>query len=189
MNDMDLARNPLHIQHGNVEKITINGEKSLDTILKQYLTANAAVICWQRHRISWGLWKNQVIQLADGTELDEDKILEIRVFNENEEIHLVRKGQNYCGRYVHDEAGQGAAYVDSLSRFFGKKQGQADGYITLRDSERFFTMTLPCDDSSSSYYGLVTRNYITADETTGQAGYTDYRFVRITSAEGDINNE
>ena len=45
-------------------------------------------------------------------------------------------------------------------------------------------MTLPCDDSSASYYGLVTRNYITADETTGQSGYTDYRFVRITSAEG-----
>lgn len=83
MNDMDLARNPLHIQHGNVEKITIHGEKSLDTILKQYLMTDAAVICWQRHRISWGHWKNQAIQLADGTELDEDKILEIRVFNEN----------------------------------------------------------------------------------------------------------
>lgn len=184
MNDMDLARNPLHIQHGNVEKILINGENSLDTILKTYLTADAIVVCWQRHRIIWGLWKNQALQLADDTELDEDKILEIRVFNENEEIHLVRKEQSYCGRYVHDGAGQGYAYVDSLSRFFGKKQGQADGYITLCDSERFLTMTLPCNDSSSSYYGLVTRNYITADETTGQAGYSDYRFVRITSAEG-----
>lgn len=123
MNDMDLARNPLHIQHGNVEKILINGENSLDTILKTYLTADAIVVCWQRHRIIWGLWKNQALQLADDTELDEDKILEIRVFNENEEIHLVRKEQSYCGRYVHDGAGQGYAYVDSLSRFFGKKTG------------------------------------------------------------------
>ena len=37
--------------------------------------------------------------------------------------------------------------------------------------ERFFTLTLPCEDFQNSYYVLVMRNHITGDETTDQADY------------------
>ena len=57
-----------------------------------------------------------------------------------------------------------------------------DGYVRLRDDGRGLEMIVPCGDINAEQYGLVTRNYIEADEQTKQAGYTDYRFVRIADA-------
>lgn len=184
MSMMDLAMNPLKLQFGNVQTQYIAEEKSLAEILRTYIKGNARLICWQRQRIVWGTWQNQQLAVADGSVLDERKIIEIRVFNEKEEIHLVKKRKQYIGRYLQDGIGTETAYVDSLSRFFGKKSSIQGEYITLRDTERFLTLTIPCEDKNAVFYGLVTRNYIAANETTGQAGYSDYRFVQITAAEG-----
>ena len=57
--------------------------------------------------------------------------------------------------------------------------------MTLRDPERKLKLTLPkMEDSTENpvYVGLVTRSYI-GIHTTGQAGYVDHRYCRITAAD------
>lgn len=179
-----LAKAPLALTDGPVTwKKGIRENRSLTDILTEYMKKTASLVFWLRSQILWGSWDGTQLQLADKTVLDETQILEIRAFNENEELHLYRKGNGYEGRYVCDGQGPIQSHVDSLSRLWGHRVDYADGYAVLIDEERFLKLTVPCTEKAD-YYGLVTRNYIEADPVTGQAGYRDYRFVRIEAAEG-----
>ena len=181
---LSLATSPLQIRKGKTKQFSIYKTAPIESLLQTYMKQDAYIVCWQIQRIIWGEWKQSQVTLSDGSELNENKLLEIRIFNEKEELHLIRQQGCYIGRYLIDNCGEDSTYVDSLSRFWGIKEKSADGYVTLRDAERFLTLTIPCQDIQAQYFGLVTRNYIVADDLTGQAGYCDYRFVRIVPAEG-----
>lgn len=182
---LTLAKNALTIQTGPVQRQdNLNETGTLTEILAKYLQHDAALIIWQRQRIIWGrVTKTGEIQLADNSELDETQILELRAFNGQEELHLIRQQGQYLGRYLADGSGKETDYVDSLSRFWGTCTKVENSFATLKDKERFLNLTIPCQEKAA-YYGLVTRNYIGVDEKTGQAGYSDYRFLRIEAAEG-----
>ena len=57
-----------------------------------------------------------------------------------------------------------------------------EGYMKLEDAARKLKQILPQAEGHAKYYGLVTRSYI-GYEATGQAGYADYRYVRIAAAD------
>ena len=54
--------------------------------------------------------------------------------------------------------------------------------MKLEDAARKLKQILPQAEERAKYYGLVTRSYI-GYEATGQAGYADYRYVRIAAAD------
>lgn len=180
---LDLATDSLKLVTGESEITPVTATAALAELIKKYIKHEAVVVCWQRQRIIWGLWKNGQLQFSDGSELDETLLLEIRLFNEQEELHLLFTHGTYTGRYVVDGTGTKSEYVDSLSRLWGKKSSRDGEYVVLKDAKRFLTLCVPCREEAE-YYGLVTRNYVGCDCETGQAGYTDYRFVKLTSAEG-----
>lgn len=182
-----VATKPLALQQGSSLQERIKGSGTLQELAAAYMKDDGIVVCWQRHRIIWGYWRDGHIVLSDGSQLQEIHVLEVRIFNDAEEIHLLRQGDTYVGRYIQDGMGQDTTYVDSWARLWGKAGKAAHGFVTLRDDERFLTMTIPCDEEDA-YYGLVTRNYVTADEQTGQAGYSDYRFVRIEPMKGGVKS-
>ena len=181
---LELARQSLKIVDSPVtRKENIRETQPLEAVIKQYVTDRADLVVWQRQQILWGCWDGAAFVFANQDALDENQILEIRVFNENEELHLYRRHGAYEGRYVCDGTGEVQSHVDTLSRLWGHKTAHDGTFVTLKDDERFLSMTVPCQEKAD-YYGLVTRSYIEADAKTGQAGYTDYRFVRIESEEG-----
>ncbi|MCQ5209282.1 CRISPR-associated protein Csx19 [Megasphaera massiliensis] len=181
---LELAQKGLTLVDSPVTwKRKIHEAQHLGDVIKQYMKDSASLVVWQRQQISWGRWDGSSLVFANQKTLDENQILEIRVFNENEELHLYRRHGAYEGRYVCDGEGSVQSHVDALSRLWGHKTNHDGNFATLKDDERFLSMTVPCQEKAD-YYGLVTRSYIEADAKTGQAGYTDYRFVRIESAEG-----
>lgn len=181
---LELAQKGLTLVDSPVTwKRKIHEAQPLGDVIKQYMKDSASLVVWQRHQISWGRWDGSSLVFANQEALDENQILEIRVFNENEELHLYRHHGAYEGRYVCDGTGEVQSHVDTLSRLWGHKTAHDGSFVTLKDSERFLSMTVPCQEKAD-YYGLVTRSYIDVDSDTGQAGYSDYRFVRIESAEG-----
>ena len=95
----------------------------------------------------------------------------------------MRDGNMFVGRYISDEGGQKVKYVDSLARLWGEKADRKGMFVLLKDANRKLTLTVPCVEEAV-FYGLVTRNYIGYAVQNGQAGYVDYRYVVITSAEG-----
>lgn len=158
-------------------------QAELEASLKARFTTEAVVILWQRSRIIWGRCQDECLKIAGDLSLDLNQTLELRVFNEEEELHLKRQENRLIGRWIQDKGGDTVEYVDSLSRFWGsRKQELADGYALLEDTQRKLQLRIPVEEEAE-YYGLVTRNYIQTNEVNGQAGYGDYRFLRITSAD------
>lgn len=188
MTGLNLAKR--NLQLNTCKKISESIECSttdLEKILhEKFYEARGIFIAWQIQSIVWGKFDGEKLLLKENISLNFDDILEYRIFNQREEIHLKRLRKNFVGRYVRDERGTENFYVDSFSRLWGERKNSMDGWITLRDDSRKISITIPCDDGDKKFYGLLTRNYIGSDAATGLSGYVDCRFVAIESAwDGD----
>ena len=157
--------------------------KSIETLFHN----DAIIVVWQMQSILWGRFKNRRIIWADEDDVFEEGWLELRVFNGMEELHLRRKGSELVGRYRSDNGEEACEFVDSFSRFWGENTTKdiktEAGFVRLQDDQRKLKLNIPVSDTTSKWYGLLTRNYVTTNDVNGQAGYTDYRFVDIASAD------
>ncbi len=178
----------MYIQQGSSERLAVSlarKEAALCEKLETLGMKGANVVVWQVHGITWGCWQNGSLKLAGDVAKNCSLWLELRVFNEEEELHLKKSGDLWLGRWRKDGAGEATEYVDSISRFWGEMVEAADlpeGYMKLEDAARKLKQILPQAEEHAKYYGLVTRSYI-GYEATGQAGYADYRYVRIAAAD------
>lgn len=176
------------IQQGSSERLAVSLERNETALCEKLETLGmkeANVVVWQVHGITWGRWQNGSLKLAGDAAKKCSLWLELRVFNEEEELHLKKSGDLWLGRWRKDGAGEATEYVDSISRFWGERVEAADapeGYMKLEDAARKLKQILPQAEERAKYYGLVTRSYI-GYEATGQAGYADYRYVRIAAAD------
>lgn len=176
------------IQQGSSERLAVSLERNETALCEKLETLGmkeANVVVWQVHGITWGRWQNGSLKLAGDAAKKCSLWLELRVFNEEEELHLKKSGDMWLGRWRKDGAGEATEYVDSISRFWGEMVEAADlpeGYMKLEDAARKLKQILPQAEERAKYYGLVTRSYI-GYEATGQAGYADYRYVRIAAAD------
>ena len=176
------------IQQGSSERLAVSlarKEAALCEKLEVLGMKEANAVVWQVHGITWGRWQNGSLKLAGDAAKKCSLWLELRVFNEEEELHLKKSGDLWLGRWRKDGAGEATEYVDSISRFWGERVEAADapeGYMKLEDAARKLKQILPQAEEHAKYYGLVTRSYI-GYEATGQAGYADYRYVRIAAAD------
>lgn len=184
MTGLDLAKNDLQLNRGKIFFKRINFLSTEPEIIlrENFLEPHGIFVAWQIQKIIWGKFDGEKILLKENISPNFDDILEFRIFNQREEIHLKRLGKNFVGRYIRDENGEGIFFVDSFSRLWGERKNSADGWTTLRDDLRKISMTIPCD-GDKKFYGLTTRNYIGNDAATGLSGYVDYRFVALDSAQ------
>ncbi len=161
--------------------------EALEAELKKHGLLRGLAVVWQMQNVLWGRAEDGRISLSDGGPLTPEYWQELRIFNEDAELHLTRRGGALFGRFRSDAGGEKAfEYIEATSPLWGVRDedqsGVPGGYVRLRDDGRGLEMIVPCGDVNVEQYGLVTRNYIEADEQTKQAGYTDYRFVRIADA-------
>ena len=178
----------MYIQQGSSERLAVSLARKEAALCEKIETLGmkeANVVVWQVHGITWGRWQNGSLKLAGDAAKKCSLWLELRVFNEEEELHLKKSGDLWLGRWRKDGVGEATEYVDSISRFWGERVEAADapeGYMKLEDAARKLKQILPQAEEHAKYYGLVTRSYI-GYEATGQAGYADYRYVRIAAAD------
>lgn len=154
---------------------------AMQTELQELNFQAGYVVLWQIDAIRWGKWESGQLYFPE-TDPQDSLLLEVRVFNENEELHLLKQGESFRGRFRNDSEGEAAEYVDSASRFWGRRtqtQACAGGYIRLVDSDRKLQMLIPAVGTEAEYYALETRSYVGINEHTAQAGYVDYRFKAI----------
>lgn len=183
---IDLALHKLEIKSCPSESrefVCTLDEKAVADILQQCGLTEGTVVVWQVNRIRWGRWQQRVFTFADGEKNRVPLWLEVRIFNQTGELHLVREKGAFQGRFRGDGQGETAEYVDSLSRFWGEKTEVQNGWLTLEDKDRKLKLVVPQAAEAAQYYGLVTRNYVGVDVQTAQAGYVDYRYVAIVSAD------
>ena len=182
---LDLAKKPLEIKEGkySIKAVCEKVETTIWQTWFKFIKQDAAIIVWRMQSILWGTVKNGKVVFYNNETVDPQTVLEMRIFNETEELYVVRDSDEFVGRYIEDDGPETIKYVDSIARLWGKRTERQNDFVVLKDVSRKLILQLPCSEDAE-YYGLVTRNYIGYAEETGQAGYTDYRFVSITSAEG-----
>lgn len=163
-------------------------EGMLLNLAGKYMKKDGLLAVWLVNRICFGRWQNGSFSFPDEEEPEEMQVLEIRMFNEEEELHLYREGDAWKGRYILDEGTEEKKCVDSMARLFGENKFEPEnGYVTLKDEGRKISLTVPVEENSK-HYGLITRNYVYRHPRTGQAGYEDYRFYAIVPAKGGKND-
>lgn len=181
--------NKLEIKRDFVPEVTaVNSLRTLGEIEETFssvLEKEGIVVIWLMNRIIWTRFENGHIKLEED-ESEVDYWQEVRGFNGLGEIHLVRFGETLSGRSVIDKESSGSwkeGYVDIIAPLWGDNAGFVDGVVHLVDEDRKLTLDIPCADGSVANYGLVTRSYIKADETTGLSGYVDYRYLAVEGME------
>lgn len=181
MSGISLAKEPYKVSDisSQIEHVHIAGDvQSLCDEAAKHIE-HGVVILWQLHAVTWGQFVSGQITLAGGAEANPLYIRELRVFDENAELHLLHSGDAFTGRWRIDGTGEEVQYIDSFSPLWGSRESDvAGGYAVLADRERGLRMEVPVE-AESEQYGLLTRGYIVADENTGQAGYGDHRFIGI----------
>ena len=147
--------------------------------LADNLSGNATVVIWQMQKVVFGTWQNGILALTDTIDTEPVYWLELRAFNDNEEIHLIREAECFDGRLRRDVPGTGSQCVDSASPLWGERTAVFDNCAVLEDRARKIKMEIPVKDTTGKKYGLVIRSYIEEDRETGLSGYYDYRYMAV----------
>ena len=186
-NDIDMKQisplKQLTVQQGHVTVKDIEEAFSGDiTPLCNYLSGTGKIVLWMHHAVLWAQWDGTEIRWSDATQYDRKGIVEVRVFNANEEVYAQCVDGNLVGYHVQDapsdDEGMEIQFVDSIHPLFGEFSESNDGFEVLADKGRKMKQVVPTD-LQSKRLGLKTRNYITSSHMTGQAGYSQYRYVDI----------
>ncbi len=185
-----VASDPLKIQTSKCTFLDCECQSTLESLMnliRELLHGEANIVVWQMQSIVWGKWKDNQIIWTDDEKIFEKGWIEIRIFNENEEVHLYKDGNGLKGRYRSDTGENDCEYVDSFARFWGSNEDSAgkckEGFVCLEDKARKLKLEIPVTEAGEKWYGLLTRNYVEYNSINGQAGYTDFRFVAIASGD------
>ena len=179
LNKLTIKKRPVTMEQG----ITYEATSSLEHIAAN-VKSLATIVVWSMHQVVWGIWNGATeVTFPRGAEVDMDYATEIRVFTETEELHVYKNKQGtWVGRHIKDEGASEPTTdtVDSIARLLGDQVRDIDeNFIECKDTGRKICQIIPKPDNTGETYGLVTRNYIDYVEETGQATYSDYRFVAI----------
>lgn len=154
----------------------------LTTLCNKHMKDAGNIVVWMHHAVLWGRWDGSQIHWSDDSKFDGNSIIETRIFNTKKEVYVKCLNDKFVGYRVEDgESGENTMnihYVDSIQPLFGEPIGSQNGFVTLADAGRKMKQTVPTTHTGKRL-GLITRNYVTASHTTGQAGYSQYRYVDI----------
>ena len=177
----------------HVEKMySLKKEEQTDKNLSEYLAEKAQgsyKVVWQAvNELKFGYYNNNDKFIFEDNIVPQEKyVMQIRLFNNDEEILLQKDGGKYNVRIIKDsinrqtDEDEMVKVVDDASTLFGERTEikiDTKGFVRLVEKGRKISLTIPTEDTAK-YYALVTRSYITFDTETGQAGYGYYRYLDI----------
>lgn len=171
---------------------SLKKEEQTDKNLSEYLAEKAQgsyKVVWQAvNELKFGYYNNNDKFIFEDNIVPQEKyVMQIRLFNNDEEILLQKDGGKYNVRIIKDsinrqtDEDEMVKVVDDASTLFGERMEikiDTKGFVRLVEKGRKISLTIPTEDTAK-YYALVTRSYITFDTETGQAGYGYYRYLDI----------
>lgn len=171
---------------------SLKKEEQTDKNLSEYLAEKAQgsyKVVWQAvNELKFGYYNNNDKFIFEDNIVPQEKyVMQIRLFNNDEEILLQKDGGKYNVRIIKDsinrqtDEDEMVKVVDDASTLFGERTEikiDTKGFVRLVEKGRKISLTIPTQDMAK-YYALVTRSYITFDTETGQAGYGYYRYLDI----------
>lgn len=168
---------------------------TLDEIWELLDDAEYKIVAWNMHSLCLGYGDAKQRRFAaDKFKLEDKYLLEMRIFNAEQEVYVRRQQDVFYVRVIRDgiektEDSEELETVDRKSKFFGEadKAPEAD-FVKLTEAGRKIELQIPCNTSAAEdkprEYILLTRSYIKYDTETQQAGYAYYRWLDIVPFKG-----
>ena len=173
-----------HNVHTTKKEYT-KGSSFLD-ILGEEAGDKFTVIVFLVNEVRFGKYEGGAFSFQEDFIIDERLIVDVRLFNENQEIYVRKIGNKYYVRVITDgKDGDLVEVVDTKSNLFGDRDenaGLPNDYVQLIEEGRKIKMVVPVDELGK-HYALKTRSYISFDSETGQAGFGYSRYLGICLAD------
>lgn len=165
-----------------------------DVLEKVRTIKNGFIVCWLDQKILFGRLVDSRPVFQSGEELSSltNYIMKLRAFSEDAEIYLWRSQQGGFGfRLRNDGVGEPVEYIDAAQLLLGtRSEDLQNGFARIKE-DRGTDFVLPSEllsghhlDERKNRLVLHTRNYI-GQNSIGQAGYADSRFMKIEVSGGN----
>ena len=168
-------------------KTVVENAASLQDCLNRIPAGEYLAAVWQVNELKLGYYQNGSFKFAAGSEVEEKYLLELRIFNDEYEVYIVKTGSGYKMRIICDNTDDGnlTTVTDSTSDMFGSRceADLPEGFALVKEPGRKISIVVPCGQKADKY-AVTTRSYVTYDKSTGLAGYGYYRWLAIAPAEG-----
>lgn len=165
--------------------VNLDFDKNIEQLCNKKISKpQSKIAAWFNHCVIFGIYENgKIIWGEDGKVLSWKQFIEMRIFNDEEELYICKNKIRYIKDFPADSntpEKEITEYVETRSRLWGEKTDEfaKPGFVVLHDKERQIKMTVPYA-GDGKYYELALRSYIGYNDKTGQAGYAYYRFADI----------
>ncbi|CZE50718.1 type III-D CRISPR-associated protein Csx19 [Campylobacter geochelonis] len=163
------------------DKIRVNLDKIFFENLKNSLVneiEDGWGIFWLKDEIKFAKIANKIAEFYDNFKLNEDEILEARIFNKDKEIYLFRRFSELEAWLMDDENKEKEDdFLEETINLLGSNPTPLkDGFYKL-EAESGSSFILPLDKEYKTVK-IVRRNYLVTSENS-QVSYGDFRLVEI----------
>ena len=150
--------------------------EQVDAYLVDVLDGEYWAVIWAMDGVYFGKVTGNNIDLA-GADYPKLFVLELRLFNQREEVQLYFESGSYYGRRLVDGEGEQVKYADYAAWLYGVNENGV-----LFDKDKKTRLVLPEGLPESKHYNLLTRHYIEVNKETYQAGWGDFRYLDLVPA-------
>lgn len=163
--------------------------ETIKSSIDEYIFAD-----WDKLISDINKYEYAIIYKLDGVEIlrggyiaaiDKDKFLEVRAFNEIEELHVVQVDGGYIGRTRADTEGEQSLeveVVDESHLLWGKPQPDDNtGEYTFLSEDRGTQFNLPLKVNENQRAFVMVRNYLNPCKDVFE--FNDYRMVKFFAEE------
>ncbi len=175
------SENGLELKSINSESLILNEIKSLTNTVKEYFKESGLVVAYQSNKILIGKYDGNNFHFFHEEQIDERKLLKIRIFNNQKELFLWKSNGNIKGRLRIDTEGEEVFVVDAYQQLWGTDFQKINNSWTKIFEERGTELILPFSnikvDNKQNKVFIKTRNYIEYHSKSLLATYGDCRFV------------
>ena len=191
---MQLQQSEMNFNMNKIKTFSKSGTASwkdieeLNTFLKVRISTEKEnfFVAFMHHTVSIGTFHND-FQSYQCREVSLKHLLNIRVFNENGEVYIWRRGENgFNWRQRNDQEGSDCDVVDVKQVLWSTNVEVLDSDWSMLFEERGTELIVPFAnlkiDTKENRLKILTRHYI--DYKNYQAGYIDARMVKFILPDG-----
>ena len=127
------------------------------------------------------LIKTDKVELVlPSSDIDLGNVKELRAFDENKELHLVKQGSSFTGRVRIDNQGESCEIYDELQLMWGKSINCENGITELYE-DRGIKIQLPVEVCENQRVAVKIRSYISSEKFE----FVDFRIAGIENNLGE----
>ncbi|MCW6681108.1 CRISPR-associated protein Csx19 [Aerococcaceae bacterium NML130460] len=158
--------NEFRSMHSTVERLSLNADKLCPKKIIDCIKNCEYAILYYMDKV-----EIKRVEKIQSENIGIENLLELRAFNEMQEVYLVRVEEQFIGRTREDSEGQNTKIFDEYHRLWGKVPKEETN--TLKE-DRGIELHLPFIVAKDEYVFIKVRNYFTAE---GDLSCVDWRFT------------